>query len=167
MKRSQFLSTLGLGASGMLVAPNRILGQDRPAAYQKDVVKEFVGVSHSKLDRVKELLNEYPNLIYSSWDWGGGDFETGIGAGGHVGHKEIVNYLIEKGARPTLHVMTMLGKIDLVKPIIEAYPILLNSLGPHGFTFLHHAEKGGEEAKELYEYFSERGQTEKRVSLAG
>ncbi len=166
MNRKLFLTNLCLGTGGLIVAPNKIYGQeDKPAAYQKDVVKEFVGAGHSKLDRVKELVTEFPNLIYSSWDWGGGDFETAIGAGGHVGFKDMVNYLIDLGARPTLHVLTMLGKTELVKPILEAYPSLLDSLGPHGFTFLHHAEKGGEVASELLSYFKEKGQTAKKVSL--
>ncbi len=166
MNRSDFIKGMGLTTLGMMTLPNRILGQDdKPAAYQKDIVKKFVGASHRDLDKVKELLEEYPNLIYSSWDWGKGDFETGIGAGGHVGHKEMVNFLIDKGARPTLHVLTMLGKTDLVKPILKAYPQLINSLGPHGFTFLHHAQRGGEEAKELLAFFEEKGQTKTKVSL--
>ena len=131
MNRSTFLASISLGTAGIVIAPNKILGQeDKPAAYQKDIVQQFVGAGHSKLDKVKELVIEYPNLIYSSWDWGGGDFETAIGAGGHVGHKEMVNFLIEKGARPTLHVLTMLGKTELVKPIMDAYPSLVSSLGP-------------------------------------
>jgi ankyrin repeat protein len=165
MNRKQFLSGVGLAGVGLIVAPNTILGQDKPAAYQKEVVSSFVGAGHSNLDKVKELLEEYPNLIYCSHDWGGGDFETAIGAGGHVGHKDMVNFLISKGARPTLHCLTMLGKTDLVKPTLEAYPSLVNSLGPHGFTFLHHALRGGDAAKELLAYFEEKGQTKNKEPL--
>ena len=82
------------------------------------------GAGHSNLDKVKELLAEFPNLIYSSWDRGGGDFETSIEAGGHVGYKELLNLLIEKGARPILHVLTILGNNELVKPIMDAFPSL-------------------------------------------
>ena len=85
-------------------------------------MQSFVGAGHSNLDKVKELLEEFPNLIYSSHDWGGGDFETAIGAGGHVGYKEMVSFLISRGARPTLHSLTMLGKTDLVKPNIGSLP---------------------------------------------
>lgn len=165
MNRKQFISGIGLASAGLIVAPNTILGQEKPASYQKEVVSSFVGAGHSNLDKVKELLEEFPNLIYSSWDWGGGDFETAIGAGGHVGHKAMVNYLISKGARPTLHALTMLGKTELVKPTLDAYPTLINSLGPHGFTFLHHAQRGGDDAKELLTYFEEKGQTQTKISL--
>ncbi len=165
MNRNQFIKGIGLAGAGLIVAPNTILGQDKPAAYQKEVVSSFVGAGHSNLDKVKELLEEYPNLIYSSHDWGGGDFETAIGAGGHVGHKDMVNFLLSKGARPTLHCLTMLGKTDLVKPTLEAYPALVNSLGPHGFTFLHHAQRGGDDARELLAYFEGKGQTETKQKL--
>ena len=167
MKRSNFIKGIGALATGIVVAPNKILGQeDRPASYQREIVKKFVGASHGKIDVVKEMLEEFPNLIYSSWDWGGGDFETGIGAGGHVGYKKMVNMFIEKGARPTLHVLTMLGKTNLVKPILEEYPQLINSLGPHGFTFLHHAQKGGDEAKELLTYLEGKGLSEGQMNLS-
>ena len=156
MKRSSFIKGAGLFSAGLFLAPNTILGQDKPAAYQKEIVKSFVGASHSNLDKVKELLSEYPNLIYSSWDWGGGDFETGIGAGGHVGHVELVNFLLDQGARPTIHALTMLGKTNLVKPILEEYPQLINSAGPHGFTLMHHAERGGQAAAGLLRYLEEK-----------
>jgi len=166
MKRNQFIKGFGLGASALMLAPNTILGQeDKPAPYQKDIVQQFVGAGHKDLDKVKTLLEEFPNLIYSSHDWGNGDFETCIDAGGHVGFTEMVNFLIDKGARPTLHVLTMLGKTDLVKPIMEAYPQLIPSLGPHGFTFLHHAQRGGEAAAELLAYFESKGVTETRIFL--
>ena len=68
------------------------------------------------------MLEEYPNLIYGPYDWGKGDFEEAIEGAGHLGNKEIAEYLISKGARLNLFVMKMLGKTELVKPILEAYP---------------------------------------------
>ena len=59
----------------------------------------------------------------------------------------------------------MLGKTNLVKPTLEAYPNLIFSKGPHGLTLLHHAEIGGEESKELYDYLLEKGLREKSFSL--
>ncbi|WP_421871601.1 hypothetical protein [Marinoscillum sp.] len=165
MKRSSFIKGAGLFSAGLFVAPNTILGQDKPAAYQKEVVSKFVGASHSDLEKIKGLLEEFPNLIYSSWDWGGGDFETGIGAGGHVGNKAIVNFLLDQGARPTIHALTMLGKTNLVKPILEEYPQLINSAGPHGFTLVHHAERGGEDSVELLTYLQEKGAKSGKLSL--
>ncbi|MBI1341545.1 MAG: ankyrin repeat domain-containing protein [Terrimonas sp.] len=129
------------------------------------VVNEFVKVAHTNLDRLKELLEAYPLLLNASWDWGGGDFETAIGAAGHMGHKEFAHYLISKGARYDIFVMTMLGKTRIVKTILDEYPELLHSQGPHGFTLLHHAEKGGEDGKELFTYFESKGLKEKHIKL--
>ena len=97
------------------------------------------------LGKVKEMLSVQPLLLNSSWDWGGGDFETALGAAGHMGLKETASYLLDKGARTDIFVLTMLGKTAIVKSMLNEFPALLNSAGPHGFTLLHHAEKGGKE----------------------
>lgn len=59
----------------------------------------------------------------------------------------------------------MLGKTELVKPVLEQYPSLVFAKGAHGFTLLHHAERGGEKSKELYDYVSSKGLTEKQIKL--
>jgi ankyrin repeat protein len=136
-----------------------------PEPYKLEVVKEFVGAGHGNLARVKEMLEEYPNLLYSRYDWGNGDFEEALEGAGHVGKKEIAQYLIGRGARPNIFVLTMLGETVIVKSFLEKYPVLLNSLGPHGFTLLHHATRGGEEAKELLDYFQSKGLTEMQIKI--
>jgi hypothetical protein len=80
--------------------------------------------------------------------------------------KEIARYLIEKGARPNIFVLTMLGETAIVKLMLEKYPSLLNSKGAHGFTLLHHATRGGEEAKELLDYVKSKGLTEARIRIS-
>ena len=129
----------------------------------KALVKEFVIAGHGNLDKVKEMVAEYPNLVFTCHDWGEGDFEDAIEGAGHLGKKEIANFLIEKGARVNLFIMTMLGKTDLVKPILEAYPALINSLGAHGFTLLHHAKVGG--ATELMDYLQSKGLEKTHIPL--
>ena len=111
------------------------------------------------------MLVQQPNLLYAAWDWGGGDFETALEAAGHVGNKDIANHLLNLGARPNLFVLTMLGKTSLVKLHLEAFPQLLNSKGPHGFSLLHHAQRGGADAKELLDYLTAKGLKETRFSL--
>ncbi|MBP6694840.1 MAG: hypothetical protein KA161_06910, partial [Saprospiraceae bacterium] len=96
-------------------------------------------------------------------DWGNGDFETALGAAGHVGNKEIANYLISFGARTDIFVLTMLGETDIVKAMLKTYPALLQSKGPHGFTLLHHAEKGGKDAEKLLKHVQKMGLTEKMI----
>jgi hypothetical protein len=133
--------------------------------YPVDTVKDFVIAGHGNLSRVKELLEAYPNLLYSRYDWGNGDFEEAIEGAGHVGNKEIAEWLIDKGARPNLFVMTMLGETSIVKSAIEKYPPLLQAKGAHGLTLLHHAIKGGERSKELADYFKEKGLSEMQIKI--
>ena len=128
-----------------------------------DLVREFVRVAHSDFGQVQKMLEETPHLLNATQDWGDGDFESAIGAAGHMGLKDMSNYLIAKGARFDIFVLTMLGKTEIVKSWIELYPNLLQSIGPHGFTLLHHAEKGGEDAAELFDYLSGKGLTEKFI----
>jgi ankyrin repeat protein len=167
MNRKKFLLHSVTGTAAFLFHPFQTVAKTKaaPEPYKLEVVKEFVGAGHGNLARVKEMLEEYPNLLYSRYDWGNGDFEEALEGAGHVGNKEIAQYLIGRGARPNIFVLTMLGETVIVKSFLEKYPVLLNSLGPHGFTLLHHATRGGEEAKELLDYFQSKGLTEMQIKI--
>ncbi|MBY0477392.1 MAG: hypothetical protein K2Q24_07075 [Chitinophagaceae bacterium] len=171
MNRKSFLQQT-IAAGSIMAAPFLLTSQTAPAANQPkadpvpaEKVKDFVAAGHNNLDKVKQLLAEFPTLIYCTWDWGGGDFETGLEGAGHVGNKEIANYSIGQGARTNLFVLTMLGKTNIVKAYIESYPACLFARGAHGFTLLHHANRGGEDAKELAEYLQSKGLKETRTAL--
>ncbi len=163
--RQDFLKFSFLGVSGILLPTFTIVQekQERPAPLKLDIVKEFVGVSHSKLDQVKEMLENDHLLLHVSYDWGGGDFESGIEAAGHVGNKEIAAYLLSKGARYNIYLACMLGHLDVVKHVLTFNPSLLNSKGPHGFTMLHHARKG--DAKSVEEYLVWLGASETKINF--
>ncbi|MGD1843245.1 MAG: hypothetical protein ACFB0B_20485 [Thermonemataceae bacterium] len=127
------------------------------------LVKEFVIAGHGKLDKVKEMFQAHPNLLYARYDWGEGDFEEAIEGAGHLGNKEIAHYLIEQGARVNVFILTMLGKTDLVKGLLEAYPTLLQAKGAHGFTLLHHARVG--KATTLEQYLLKKGLEETKIDI--
>jgi hypothetical protein len=110
------------------------------------------------------LANEHL-LLHSSWDWGGGDFESGIEAAGHVGNKEIAAFLLANGARYNIYLACMLGHLDIVKQALTFNPGLLNSKGPHGFTMLHHAQRGGEESKSVADYLQSLGAKETKIDF--
>ena len=129
----------------------------KPPALAPELVKEFVGKSHGDLTRVKELFAQEPGLLNATWDWGGGDFESGLEAAGHVGNKDIALFLLENGARMNVFCAAMLGRLDLVKATLEAYPMLKKSKGPHGLKLKHHALKGGEDAKAVLAYLESIG----------
>lgn len=158
--RRKFFLKSGLLVAGTLLFPEHSNSetlttnpmQDRPAPISADLVQEFVKVSHGNIDKVKEMLNQQPNLLNAAWDWGNGDYETGMNAAGHMGRADIAEYLLSKGARMDIFCAAMLGKLDIVKPILDAYLNLKTSKGPHGLKLIHHAEKGGENATRVLEY---------------
>jgi hypothetical protein len=170
MNRKSFINHLGIG-SGFLAFPFALAAQTTSLKQTKEEplpaekVKEFVVAGHKDLDRLITMLAETPNLLYASWDWGNGDFETALEGAGHMGRKDIAEYLIVQGARPNIFVQAMLGKTDLVKQQLHLFPELLNSKGPHGFTLLHHALQGGDDAKALLAYLDEQGLKVKNLPM--
>lgn len=124
----------------------------QPQPLSSDLVQEFVMHAHTDLERVTALLNQEPALINAAWDWGGGDWETGLGAAAHVGRKDIAYFLLEHGARLDLFAAAMLGRLEIVKATLEAFPDALTVRGPHGIPLLRHAYAGGEQALDVVAY---------------
>lgn len=165
INRKSFLQYSAITIGGLLL-PQFVKGQQQPEKPQPirlEIAKEFVGVCHSNIDRVREMLENDKQLLHVSYDWGGGDYESGIEAAGHVGNKEIAAYLMQQGARYNIYLGAMLGHLDVVKFILSNQPQLLNSKGPHGFTLLHHARQG--EAKEVETYLLSMGAKETRMDF--
>jgi hypothetical protein len=129
---------------------------EKKPALELFLVQEFVSKSHADLDGVKELLMHEPALINSAWDWGGGDWETGLGAAAHMGRRDIATYLLEHGARLDLFAAAMLGNLEIVKATVETYSDAIDIPGPHGIPLIAHAQAGGNEAIEVYEYLKSR-----------
>jgi len=116
------------------------------------MVEEFVRVAHGNLDRVKTLLQIKPALINATWDWGGGDWETGLGGASHMGRRDIALYLLDKGARMDVFAAAMLGKLEIVKSAITAFPGIHRVPGPHGIPLIAHAKVGGDAASAVFEF---------------
>jgi hypothetical protein len=168
MNRRHFIATSSLGLP--LIGSGALFAQDtmkpaKPAQLPPELVKEFVRVGHNNLPEVQRMLKEQPGLLNASWDVGGGDFETALEGAGHVGDREIAEYLIGQGARANIFVLTMLGHTAIVKGLLAVHPELLRSRGPHGLTLLHHAMRGGEPAQELLEHIQGLGLMEMKFTL--
>ncbi len=125
--------------------------ESRPAL-QPELVQQFVGNAHGDLGRVRELLQQEPALINAAWDWGGGDWETALGAAAHMGRKDIACYLLDHGARLDLFAAAMLGELEIVKSVVTAFPNALHVPGPHGIPLIAHAQAGGEDAVVVVEF---------------
>jgi hypothetical protein len=177
MNRKKFVQQVVLGTTGLFVINQTLTGQivqqkqivppdlQEPPPMSLDLVKEFVIAGHGDFAKVQSMLKEHPNLIYTKFDWGNGDDEAAIEGAGHVGNTEIANFLLSRGSRVTLHVLSMLGNTELVKPVLETYPNLVFAKGPHGFTMLHHAKLAGKQGEELYEYLQKKGLKEDWIKL--
>lgn len=122
-----------------------------------ELVREMVLVSHYEFNRVKELVEARPALARAAWDWGFGDWEDGLGAASHMGNRPIAEYLISKGARPSLFSAAMLGQLDIVKGVISAHPGAQKIQGPHSIRLLAHAKAGGAAAKPVFDFLQSLG----------
>jgi hypothetical protein len=45
----------------------------------------------------------------------------------------------------------MLGKIEIVRGTLDAFPEMREAAGPHGIPLIEHARRGGEEAAAVVE----------------
>ncbi|HKB09399.1 MAG TPA: hypothetical protein VKD69_02055 [Vicinamibacterales bacterium] len=121
------------------------------------LVKEMVTVSHFNVARVRELLQQHPELAKAAWDWGYGDWETALGAASHTGNRAIAELLLGRGAPPTHFSATMLGQLDVLKSFVAASPGLQTMRGPHGLTLMVHARLGGPQAAAVVSYLESIG----------
>lgn len=127
---------------------------EKPSPLAPALVQEFVGVAHGDPARVAELLAEHPALVNACWDWGGGDFETALGAAAHMGRRDIACCLLEHGARFDLFAAAMLGQTEVVRAVLAAEPAAREAKGPHGLSLLYHAQRGGPEAQAVVDFLS-------------
>jgi len=169
LTRGEFVRSIlwGGGAivAGSVAWPSHALAQSDGGQKKKDKgprlpveqVNEFVRVAHFDLDAVSSLLKEQPKLINAAWDWGGGDWETALGAAAHMGRADIATHLLDHGARIDIFAAAMLGRLEIVKAAIVAYPATRDVPGPHGIPLIAHAEKGGDAAKPVLLYLRSLG----------
>jgi hypothetical protein len=122
-----------------------------------DLVREMVMVSHFDLKRVQQFVEAKPSLARAAWDWGFGDWESALGAASHMGNRPIAEYLLSRGAPPSLFSSAMLGHLDVIKSFIIAQPGTERIRGPHSISLLAHAKAGGEAALPVYDYLASLG----------
>lgn len=118
----------------------------------REMAQDFVIFAHSDLKMVKQLLAKEPKLVNAAIDWGEGDWETALGGASHMGRKDIVEFLLSRGARIDIFCAAMLGQIDAVKAFLTLEPTLIDAKGPHGFSLHFHAQVGGDDAKPVLDH---------------
>lgn len=65
------------------------------AELDQSLVEECVGSAHGDLARVRDLVERHPALVNARAPWN----ETPIEAATQLGRKDIIDYLLSKGAR--------------------------------------------------------------------
>lgn len=127
----------------------------------RSMIQDFVIYAHSNLEMTKKLLDREPLLVNAFMDWGAGDWESALGGASHMGRRDIVEALLERGARIDLFCATMMGQLDAVKSFLTLQPKLIDSRGPHGFSLHFHAQLAGKEADRMVAYL----QSVKKIDL--
>lgn len=127
----------------------------------RTMIQDFVIYAHSDLEMTKKLLDKEPNLINAFMDWGNGDWESALGGASHMGRRDIVEFLLEKGARIDIFTAAMMGQLDAVKAFLTLQPKLIDAKGPHGFSLHFHGQLAGKDAKKMVDYL----QSVKKIEL--
>jgi hypothetical protein len=173
LHRRRFLQTASLALSAPALSfvfsqPSSQTGSQAPAPASSplpptfptqppELIHEMVMVSHFDLKRVQQLVESRPSLARAAWDWGFGDWESALGAASHMGNRPIAEYLLSKGARPSIVSAAMFGQLEVVKAFITAQPGLQRTRGPHSISLLAHAKAGGPAASAVYDYLATLG----------
>lgn len=173
--------TILLSSWPLLLAPSGVAGAPKPQqqgssapssskvgesfpTQDQEMVREMVTVAHGRVARVKELVGRHQTLAKATYDWGFGDWESALGAASHVGNREIAEFLLANGARPTIFSAAMLGQLDVVKAFVAASPGVQRIKGPHSITLLRHATAGGAQARPVLEYLTQLGGADDRLT---
>jgi len=125
------------------------------------LVQDFVIYAHGDLALTKKLLEKEPALIHATMDWGGGDWESGLGAASHMGRRDIAEFLLENGARIDIFCAAMMGQLEAVRAFLTLQPKLIDAKGPHGLTLHFHAQVGAKDSEKVLDYL----QSVKKVEL--
>lgn len=127
----------------------------------RSLLQDFVIYAHSDLDMTRKLLDREPALLNGMMDWGSGDWESALGGASHMGRHDIVDFLLERGARMDIFCATMKGQLEAVKAFLTLQPKLIDARGPHGFNLHFHAQLAGKRADEMVAYL----QSVKKIDL--
>ena len=117
-----------------------------------ELIEQFVLAAHGNFARVQELHQQHPDLLNCSYEKFN---ETALEAAGHMGRRDIADYLLTQGAPLTIYAAAMLGRGEDVARFLQNDPESARRPGVHGFSVLFHAALSGD--LEVAEAVLERG----------
>ncbi len=106
----------------------------------EEQIQTFVLAAHGNFEKVQVLYQEDPSLLnekFARFD------ENALQAAGHTGRRDIAEYLLSKGAPPTIFSAAMLGDAPAVDRFLAEEPGLARKSGVHGISLLFHAALSG------------------------
>ncbi len=106
----------------------------------QSLIDDCVGSAHGNFARVKEIIDGRPELVDAPATWG----ETALQAASQMGDKQMVEYLLEKGARLDFFAACMLGRFEEVVGFLATDPGLARLAGIHDLPSLYFAAVGGQ-----------------------
>lgn len=101
----------------------------------QEIIDEFVGNAHGNLQRVQELVSQYPDIVDAVASFN----ETALQAAAQMGREDIASFLLSHGARMDIFAAAMLGLTGRVRDFVKEDPTLANAPGGHGFPPLYYA----------------------------
>ena len=110
------------------------------ADLEQSIIEECVGSAHGDLDKVRELVERHPELVNARAPWN----ETPVEAAAQLGRRDIIEYLLEKGAPLDLFTACVLGRRDVVAAELAADPARARGRGVHDLPALYFAAIGGQ-----------------------
>lgn len=87
----------------------------------KAQVKDFVEAAHGDLPKVQRMLEEEPQLLEMP-----NGSETALGAACQMRRVDIIQYLLEQGAKMNISAACVLGLTERVTDFLAHDPLLLN-----------------------------------------
>lgn len=103
------------------------------AELEQSLVDECVGNAHGNLDRVRELVEEHPALAGARASWG----ESAVDAATQMGRRDIIEYLVSRGAPVDFFTACVLGRRDQVESELISDPSRARGRGVHDLPALY------------------------------
>ncbi|HEY4026126.1 MAG TPA: ankyrin repeat domain-containing protein [Candidatus Dormibacteraeota bacterium] len=110
------------------------------AELDRSIVEQCVGSAHADLDKVRELVDRYPEVVNARAPWN----ETPIEAAAQLGRKDIIAFLLGRGAPLDLFTASVLGRRDVVEAELTREPARARAHGVHDLPALYFAAIGGQ-----------------------
>jgi ankyrin repeat protein len=109
---------------------------------EQAVVDECVGSAHGDLDRVRQLVELHPGIVNARASWN----ETPVEAATQLGRRDIIEYLLDRGAPLDIFTACVLGRADVVADELARDPSLAVARGVHELPPLYFAAIGAQPA---------------------